>query len=205
MLADVLCFRSSVGRRLHRNFRALAESNNETLNSAGYEYVKMDVYLHVLDLPQKQKHISRVLSNVAIQGSFRFSRREYFGVYADLLASLEGEHFGPLHWRRGHYFHPISSEDPGAWGYLPLTKPDSVYEVDETAALQPFQLHLIGNAGDPEIPTALSNVVRVHRDLPYDDFYSVIQSMDLVLPAFATLECWPLPSVLRVDCYLTQL
>jgi len=99
-------------------------------------------------------------------------------------------------------FVPISSEDPGAWGYLPLTKPDSVYEVDETASLQPFQLHLIGNAGDPAIPRALSNVVRIHSDLDYDDFYSLIQSMDLVLPAFATLECRSLLFVLQADHFL---
>jgi len=164
----ILTISEHVGRRLDRNFRALAESRNETINSAGYEYVKMDIYIPVLDLPQRRSHTSTALSNVAIQGSFRFDRREYPAVYADLLVSLQ--------------------EDPGAWGYLPLTKPDSVYEVDETASLQPFQLHLIGNAGDPAIPRALSNVVRIHSDLDYDDFYSLIQSMDLVLPAFATLE-----------------
>jgi hypothetical protein len=92
-------------------------------------------------------------------------------------------------WRSGQFSGFIPSEDPQAWGYLPLTTPDSVYEVDTTASLQPFHLHLIGNAGDPKIPHALSNVVRVHYDLLYDRFYSVVHSMDLILPAFATLEC----------------
>ena len=183
-------FTFSVSRRLQRNFRALAESHNETLNSAGYEYVKMDVFLPVLNLPQKRIHTSiRYLSNVSIQGSFRFERRDYLRVYADLLVSLEGKHFGLLKWRRYLLFGPISSEDPQAWGYLPLTQPDSIYEVDKTAPLPPFQLQLIGNAGDPQVPRALTNIVRVHQDLNYDDFFSLIQGMDLALPAWATLEC----------------
>ena len=85
-------FIHSVTNRLRRNFRALAESNVEAYNSAGYEYVKMDVYLPILDLPLTPKTISTSLSDVAIIGSFRFERRDYLGVYADLLTSFEGEH-----------------------------------------------------------------------------------------------------------------
>jgi hypothetical protein len=83
----------------------------------------------------------------------------------------------------------MPTEDPQAWGYLPLSEPDSVYEVDSTAPLQPFHLHIVGDEGDPQIPPALSNVVRQHMDTEYDVFYSLIQSMDLVLPAFASDEC----------------
>jgi hypothetical protein len=88
---------SSVSNRLRRNFRALAESNSETYNSAGYEYVKMDVYVPILDLPQARRHRPTSLSNVAIQGSFRFERRDYLGVYADLLASFQGAQLVSLH------------------------------------------------------------------------------------------------------------
>jgi hypothetical protein len=87
---------SSVSRRLRRNFRAIAESRNDTLQLAGYEYIKIDTFIPVLDLPQRRKTRSESLSNVAIQGSFRFDRREYEAVYNDLLKSLEGEHFGPF-------------------------------------------------------------------------------------------------------------
>jgi len=167
----LLAISEHVKNRLRRNFRALAESNLAPYYSAGYEYVKMDVYVPILDLPQKPKNISTSLSNVAIIGSFRFERRDYLGVYDDLLLSL--------------------AEDPQAWGYLPLsnsTSSDPVYEVDETSSLQPFQLHLIGNAGDPRVPPALSNVVRIHTDLDYDDYFSLIHSMDLAIPAWSTLE-----------------
>jgi len=39
---------------------------------------------------------------------------------------------------------------------------------------------------DPQIPPALSNVIHVHTNLDYDKFFLVIQSMDLILPGFAT-------------------
>ena len=81
------------------------------------------------------------------------------------------------------------SEDPRAWGYLPLATPESVYEIDESSPLPPFHLHLIGNAGDPRIPRELSKVTVVHNDLAYAEYYRVIQSMDLIIPAFATVDC----------------
>jgi hypothetical protein len=164
----LLTISEHVSNRLRRNFRALAESNVEAYNSAGYEYVKMDVYLPILDLPLTPKTISTSLSDVAIIGSFRFERRDYLGVYADLITSFE--------------------EDPRAWGYLPLSISDQVYQVDNSSSLQPFQLHLIGNAGDPQVPASLSNVVRIHSDLDYDDYFSLINSMDLAIPAWSTLE-----------------
>jgi hypothetical protein len=105
VLANALSFYSSVGRLLHRNFRALAESREEKFNSAGYEFVNMDVYVPILDLPQRPNNASRALSNVAIQGNVNFDRRDYLGVYADLLASLNGEHCDVFNYNGegGHY------------------------------------------------------------------------------------------------------
>jgi hypothetical protein len=54
---------------------------------------------------------------------------------------------------------------------------------DPSSPIPPLTLHLIGNAGDPQIPRALMRVVRVHSDLEYEDFFALIQSMDLALPA----------------------
>jgi len=180
---------SSVSLRLRRNFRELAESKNEVFNSAGYEYVKIDTYIPVLNLTQKQqKQHPKALTDVAIEGSFRFERRDYLGIYADLLASFQGEFitFGPT----TQLFHLIrSSEDPEAWGYLPLVSPDSIYEPNETSLIPPFHLHLIGNAGDPQVPPVLANVILVHSDLDYEDFFALIGSMDLVVPGWSTLEC----------------
>jgi len=163
----ILTISDHVARLLRRNFRALAESKDQYLHSAGYEYVKVDVFVPLLDLPQTRNHTSSALSHVAVQGNINFDRRDYLGIYADLLVSFK--------------------EDPRAWGYLPITGRNPAHEVDETSPLRPFQLHLIGYGDvDPQIPPALSNVIRVHANLDYDKFFLLIQSMDLVLPAFAT-------------------
>jgi hypothetical protein len=74
--------------------------------------------------------------------------------------------------------------------------------IDGTAHLQPFQLHLINNANDPEVPPGLSNLVHIHRDLNYDKFYSLIQLMDMILPAFGSLECLSFRFVFQVVHFL---
>ena len=71
----------------------LAESPSEIFNSAGYDYVKRDVYLPVLNLTQHPNPPSKPLSDVAIQGSFRHERRNYTAAYEDLLESLKGKPF----------------------------------------------------------------------------------------------------------------
>lgn len=87
------------------------------------------------------------------------------------------------------------SEDPVAWGYLPLgTKTEesddgSVYHPDPNSALDPFILNLAGRGGI-DIPDSLQkNIIKVHKDLKYNDFYEVMHGMDLVLPAFAGDTC----------------
>jgi hypothetical protein len=176
-----------VSRRLQRNLRAHAESRDERFHSAGYEYLKIDEYIPILDIPPKNNTISGSLSDVAILGSFRFNRREYGEIYADLLKSLQGEY--PHFDTSFDLLTLLFSEDPQVWGYLPLQTPDSVYEIDNTSSLPPLVLHLIGNADDPQVPPTLSNVIRIHRDLDYPDYFSLIQTMDLIFPGFATLEC----------------
>ena len=74
--------------------------------------------------------------------------------------------------------------------------------IDGTALLQPFQLHLIDNANDPEVPPGLFNLVHIHRDLNYDNFYSLIQLMDMILPAFGFLECLSFRFVFQVVHFL---
>lgn len=154
-----------------------------------------------MDLPQnQQKRHPKALTDVALEGSFRFERRDYLGVYADLLASFEGEFYNNIFRFRCISFD--SSEDPRAWGYLPLATPDSIYEPDEAALIPPFHLHLIGNAGDPQVPPVLANVVLIHSDLWYKEFFALIQTMDLTIQGWSTLECWSSPNekFLSADC-----
>ena len=158
----------------------------------------MDVYVPILDLPQKRNHTPSALSHVAVQGNINFDRRDYLGIYADLLVSFKGEQLGAIPCEGDQYRCLTSSEDPRAWGYLPITGRNPAHEVDETTHLQPFQLHLVGYGDvDPQIPPALSNVIRVHTNLDYDEFFLVIQSMDLVLPGFSTEQCRSLPFILQ--------
>lgn len=78
--------------------------------------------------------------------------------------------------------------DAAAWGYLPQREPGRPYEPTQDGNNRPFTLHLIGD-GNIEIPEELSNVVVIHRGLGYIEFYALMQSMDVVLPAFVNLDC----------------
>ena len=53
---------------------------------------------------------------------------------------------------------------------------------------EPFELHLIGE-GHLDIPKELANVVFIHNGLSYVDFYALMQSMDIVIPAFVNKDC----------------
>jgi len=71
--------------------------------------------------------------------------------------------------------------DPAAWGYLPPTSPTAAFLPANT---DNFVLHLAGNGKDDFVPTRLQHVVAIHKALSYPDFFSLMGSMDLVLPAF---------------------
>lgn len=88
-------------------------------------------------------------------------------------------------------FAPSSSiaVDPGAWGYQPLYRDMEMYKPLIDSPDEPFTLHLIGGEGHLDIPKALSNVVIVHDGLDYLYFYAFMQSMDVILPAFANNDC----------------
>jgi hypothetical protein len=52
-----------------------------------------------------------------------------------------------------------------------------------------FTLHLLGQMEMAlDIPDELRNIVQIHSDVSYDDFYRILASMDLLLPAFASLH-----------------
>ena len=38
--------------------------------------------------------------------------------------------------------------------------------------------------GNREIPQRLVHVIQIHSNLPYPEFYSLLHSMDLLIPAF---------------------
>jgi hypothetical protein len=74
-------------------------------------------------------------------------------------------------------------EDPAMWGYHPLGN-NPFFTVDKRLSDPPFHLHLVG-AGAINIPAVLEEVVVVHRDLDYNQYYEVVGKMDICIPAFA--------------------
>ncbi|KDQ54542.1 hypothetical protein JAAARDRAFT_38216 [Jaapia argillacea MUCL 33604] len=154
-----------VAETFRRIMQGLADAQ---VDSPGYEYVDVDVYVPVLDLPSTRflpfvDASRRTLSQVVIQGFFDALRRNYNRVFDDLIASLE--------------------EDPQVWGYLPLSAGQTAYEPDLELDSWPFNLNIVGT-GYMEIPPILANVVRVRTELPYPEYYALMQKMDIVLPAF---------------------
>ncbi|KAL7415150.1 hypothetical protein BDY24DRAFT_383883 [Mrakia frigida] len=105
----------------------------------------------------------KVLRDVAIQGTFASARRNYKAVMIELEAEI--------------------ARDPEAWGYLPSADPSASFI---PASSDNFVLHLVGHAKpDFEIPPRLQqHVVKLYYSLSYPDFFSMMGSMDLVLPAF---------------------
>ncbi|PPQ68814.1 hypothetical protein CVT24_007699 [Panaeolus cyanescens] len=102
------------------------------------------------------------LSRAVIQGTFSTDRREYETIFKELTESL--------------------AEDASVWGYLPLKPGDQKYIVDPSES-NPFNLYLLGSGGI-DIPKELEDVVRVARDLSYSEFYRLMQTMDICVPAF---------------------
>lgn len=133
------------------------------LHKIGFDSVPIHVHIPLLPLSLGPRAESKgMLTNAVIQGNFDPNRRDYAGVFGDLLAELE--------------------RDPKPWGYRRVgTGPE--FHPNPTAEITPFVLHLAGN-GQMEVPKALANVVRVHTGLAYDDFFKTMHSMDVALLAF---------------------
>ena len=72
-------------------------------------------------------------------------------------------------------------DDSQTWGYRSADD-GSPSLVEDTSLSNPFKLHLVGH-GWLDVPEELKNVVVFHNDLGYREFYDVMASMDLCLPA----------------------
>ncbi|KLO11988.1 hypothetical protein SCHPADRAFT_921523 [Schizopora paradoxa] len=163
---------SHVGRTFRNNFRQLADNPEPDLLYAMYEYVQIDVHAPVLDLPDYGPRSTRdQITRAVVQGGFDPGRRDYTHIFKDLSDALKA--------------------DPGAWGYLPLGQGREEYtplpQTDEENYEEPFTLHLAGN-GNLDVPRELKQVLRFHVNLDYPEFYAVMQSMDVVIPAFVNFD-----------------
>ncbi|KAK8850315.1 hypothetical protein IAR55_004232 [Kwoniella newhampshirensis] len=124
------------------------------------EIVKVAEYF-----PKRPEHIP---SRLAILGNIQTWRRNYNPIIKDL--------------------HDAMQVDPAAWGYLPLSsEPNATYVSANDAARPPVTAHFIGSLAPTsklEIPDSMRDMVYIHSGLSYSDFYRLLGSMDLVLPAF---------------------
>ncbi|KAL0955052.1 hypothetical protein HGRIS_003970 [Hohenbuehelia grisea] len=152
-----------VGKAYKLMMEEMADSADPVIRSAGFEYIQYDTHVPILDIPRlPERKPDHILSNAVIQGAFFSERRDYKQLFKDLMEDL--------------------AKDPSVWGYLPLGDQPS-YSVDPQSR-SPFHLFLIGS-GWLEIPTELKNIVSMHVDLTYNQFYKMMGEMDICIPAFA--------------------
>ncbi|KAJ7364246.1 hypothetical protein DFH08DRAFT_949854 [Mycena albidolilacea] len=161
----ILSISEHVAAAFRRAFVINADSLDATMRLAGYEHIRVDAHVPVLDIPVVLDHSpGRILSDAVSQGSFASDRLDYLEIFADSKESL--------------------AHDPKVWGYLPLgAEDDASYIFDTTLPDPPFRLFLIGS-GSLEIPQELKNMVLIRDDLNYAEFYNLMSNMDICLPAF---------------------
>jgi hypothetical protein len=152
-----------VGKTLHTAFRERARSSDPIMYSAGYQHLHIDFHVPILDVPNiSDLSPTRMLANIVVQGTLSPGRRDYARIFDELIQSLH--------------------ENPSSWGYLPLGD-GPAFARDTSVDDPPFQLHLAGS-GTLEIPPELRDIVIIHLDLDYGQFYKLMGTMDACIPAF---------------------
>src|SRR5262245_32898800 len=89
--SDISPLSFSVARGARRALDAMADSKDPSTRLAGFEYVKIDTHIPILDLPIEARNRSNSsrLSNAVIQGLVVINVRDYLGIFDDLIASLQ--------------------------------------------------------------------------------------------------------------------
>lgn len=154
----------SVKRAFIYNLDTFADTPG--LHKIGYDTIPVHVHVPLLPLklPERTQPQKSMLTNAVVQGNFDPNRRDYAGIFKDLLAELQ--------------------LDPRPWGYHRVGN-EPEYIPNPTLDITPFVLHLAGN-GDMVVPKELTNVVRIHKNLPYNDFFETMHSMDIAFTAFTS-------------------
>ncbi|KAG8901341.1 hypothetical protein FRC00_007754 [Tulasnella sp. 408] len=151
----------------HTMFSTWADSKDPVERLSLYEYIKVDAYYSVSNFTnfplRPKKYLADVPCSAALQGNYQQGRRDYTRVFEDLSRLL--------------------GEDSRGWGYRWNTE-ETKYVADPAAPHPPFVLHLVGG-GKIIIPKELQDVVVKDTDLDTVPFYELIQSVDVVVPAFS--------------------
>ncbi|KAG9048795.1 hypothetical protein FS837_011997 [Tulasnella sp. UAMH 9824] len=157
-----------VSHTLLQHLQATSDTPSPSEYTSLAEYARVDLHLPILPLPDPPRPAqkgTRKLTNAVVQGLMDPKRRDYLGVLWDLAGAIKA--------------------NPRLWGYLPPNSGTNEFLPDPSD--EPFQLHLVGGQGwIDDFPSELRHVVKFHRDLDYYQYYELMQSMDVVLPAFAS-------------------
>ncbi|WOO78695.1 uncharacterized protein LOC62_02G002234 [Vanrija pseudolonga] len=163
---DVLTLGSHTGQEVRRTIGRWAEETRST----AWERVPVLDWAPVFDPPLSRvprKVVTGRFDKAAIIGRIQQSSRDYEGVMRELEQAILA--------------------DPPAWGYKVEGIPQRIIPIEDS----PFTLHFIGlNEHKVEFPPLLvaeeNPVVVVHPKVTNVEYYSLIRSMDIVLPAFNT-------------------
>ncbi|ORY35900.1 hypothetical protein BCR39DRAFT_512928 [Naematelia encephala] len=151
-----------VRQRLHSERLQWAEREAED----AWLDMPIEVLVPTFDYPAKPTTPSPAIfpSRVVIQGNIEPGRRKYDAVLRHLTEAM--------------------TANPSNWGW----KYDSALEkfVQDSSG-SPFTLHLLGRRNEQhpvEIKKEIEDVVHIHPDLSYPQFYEFLNGVDLIVPAF---------------------
>jgi hypothetical protein len=78
-----------VAETFRTRFQEHAASSDPVMYSAGYEDIPIDVHVHIIDVQDLSEYSpNRTLSNIVLQGFLDINRRDYAGIFQDLIDSL---------------------------------------------------------------------------------------------------------------------
>ncbi|KAH9475867.1 hypothetical protein JR316_0011427 [Psilocybe cubensis] len=151
-------------RTLYEGIFAAAARHPE----AQFDRVPVYAIAPIFPVQGLKNHQRYILTNVVVQGNMDQGRRDYKKLFDDMMDALK--------------------ENAEFWGYKPLEEGTngSYVPLEPSFGMEPFLIHLAGGTvRNLVVPQALLNVVKVHQSLPYPEYFALMNSMDLVLPAFA--------------------
>ncbi|TYJ57962.1 hypothetical protein B9479_001320 [Cryptococcus floricola] len=154
-----------LGEHVRERIQADLNIWTENMESTVWESVPVEVMIPIFDYPSSSDRPEPVIfpSRAVIQGNIEPGRRNYEKLLSDLRKSF--------------------LKSPAMWGWYGLEGSPLRPLLDSS----PFTLHLVGQINQQHpvvIPVELRDVVQIHYDLPYPEFYQLISEADVMVPAF---------------------
>ncbi|WVQ74319.1 hypothetical protein IAR50_003918 [Cryptococcus sp. DSM 104548] len=157
-----------LGEHVRQRIQTDLDIWSENMESTVWENVPVEVMIPIFDYPSSQEARPEPAifpSRAVVQGNIEPGRRNYDKLLSDLRKSF--------------------LKSPAMWGYSGLE--GSPFRPLSGVDSSPFTLHLVGQINPQHplvIPVELKDVVHIHYDLPYPEFYQLISDADVMIPAF---------------------